>query len=313
MDLSLFVAVGIDLEGRKEALGLWTLEGRQSKAFWIQVLQDLMARGVYRVLLKMFADRRSSFVTDDFRGLGEVMARLFPYAECQLCLLHLERNLRAKLSPQGFQQARDALRRIRHARDKEEGQALFPRLVVGVKAERPGTAREMEGKREHYLAFLGYPSEVRGHIYTTHGVESLNAGIERMRLELGGTFLPGRGSSSRWSTCRTGGGKNRFPRSRPKAKSSSSSSPYAMSWTRRQKVGYTIFRVSLRVNWEQRCERRDSRQDPQDHRRRQRGSCSGQKRTYPECHPKPWPNVRQNVIVNVVEPLDIQASPRGRR
>nr|WP_041653782.1 transposase [Allomeiothermus silvanus] len=168
VDLFLFVAVGIDLEGRKEVLG-----------FWVQVLQDLMARGVHRVLL---------FVTDDFRGLGEVIAKLFPYAECQLCLLHLERNLRAKLSPQGFQQARDALRRIRHARDKEEGQALYPRLVEGVKGERPGTAREMEGKRERYLAFLGYPSEVRGHIYTTHGVGSLNAGIERMRLELGGYF-----------------------------------------------------------------------------------------------------------------------------
>ncbi|BCP97781.1 IS256 family transposase [Thermus thermophilus] len=179
VDLSLFVAVGIDLEGRKEILGFWILEGRESKGFWVQVFQDLMARGVHRVLL---------FVTDDFRGLGEVIAKLFPYAEHQLCLLHLERNLRAKLSPSGYKEARETLRRIRHARDKEEGQILFGRLVEGVKGERPGVAREMEGKRERYLAFLGYPAEVRGHIYTTNVVESLNAGIERMRLELGGYF-----------------------------------------------------------------------------------------------------------------------------
>ena len=53
VDLSLFVAVGIDLEGHKEVLGFWTLEGRENKASWVQVLQDLIARGVHRVLLKV--------------------------------------------------------------------------------------------------------------------------------------------------------------------------------------------------------------------------------------------------------------------
>ena len=100
-EISLFVAVGIDLDGNKEVLGFWVLRGRESKGFWAEVLQDLVSRGVHRVLL---------FVTDDFRGLGEVIGKLFPYAEHQLCLLHLERNLRRKLSSQGFKEARDLLR-----------------------------------------------------------------------------------------------------------------------------------------------------------------------------------------------------------
>jgi len=49
-------------------------------------------------------------------------------------------------------------------------------------------AREMEAKEEAYLAFLGYPEEVRRHISSTNVVESINAGIEQMRLELGGYF-----------------------------------------------------------------------------------------------------------------------------
>jgi transposase-like protein len=178
-EISLFVAVGIDLEGNKEVLGFWVLRGRENKGFWAEVLQDLISRGVHRVLL---------FVTDDFRGLSEVIGKLFPYAEHQLCLLHLERNLRRKLSSEGFKEARDLLRRVRHSRDREEGQAQFARLCEVVEGERPKMARELVAKGEAYLAFLGYPEEVRRHIYSTNVVESLNAGIEQMRLELGGYF-----------------------------------------------------------------------------------------------------------------------------
>ena len=171
--------MGIDLDGNKEVLGFWVLRGRESKGFWAEVLQDLVSRGVHRVLL---------FVTDDFRGLGEVIGKLFPYAEHQLCLLHLERNLRRKLSSQGLREARDLLRRIRHSRDKEEGRTQFAKLLELVEGERPKMAQEMRAKEESYLAFLGYPEEVRRHIYSTNVVESINAGIEQMRLELGGYF-----------------------------------------------------------------------------------------------------------------------------
>lgn len=178
-DLTLFVAVGIDLEGHKEVLGFWVLQGRENKAFWGEVLQDLISRGVHRVLL---------FVTDDFRGLREVIAKLFPYAEHQLCLVHLHRTLKAQLSPSAFKEARIWLKKVRYARDREEGREAFARLVERVAREKPSWARELQAKQEGYLAFLGYPEEVRGHIYTTNLVESLNAGIERMRLELGGYF-----------------------------------------------------------------------------------------------------------------------------
>ena len=178
-EIALFVAVGIDLEGNKHVLGFWVLQGRESEAFWVEVLQDLVNRGMHRVLL---------FVTDDSRGLSEVIERLFPYAEHQLCLLHLERNLKRKLSTEGYRQARSLLLRVRHAQDLDEGKAYFTQLCGLVKRGKPQLARHLEACAEGYLAFLGYPEEVRRHIYTTNVVESLNAGIERMRLDLGGYF-----------------------------------------------------------------------------------------------------------------------------
>lgn len=130
-DIVLFVAVGIDLDGAKQVLGVWVRHGRKSKAFWTEVLQDLVNRGLHHVLL---------FITDDFPGLDEVISKLFPYAEHQLCLLHLERNLRRKLSTARFKQARRLLLQIRQARDREAPRRLstplphFPGLSGGCPA-----------------------------------------------------------------------------------------------------------------------------------------------------------------------------------
>ena len=73
--ITLFVAVGIDLEGKKEILGFWFWWGKETKAFWAEVFQDLVNRGVKRVLV---------FVTDDFRGIGDVIAKLFPFVDQKL-------------------------------------------------------------------------------------------------------------------------------------------------------------------------------------------------------------------------------------
>ena len=166
-EITLFVAVGIDLEGKKEILGFWFWRGKESRAFWAEVFQDLVNRGVKRVLV---------FVTDDFRGIGDVIAKLFPFADHQLCLLHLQRNLKRKLSGGAYREAARLLRKIRDARDREEGEGLFFALCRVVE-ENAMWAERLSSKAHKYLAFLGYPEEVRKHIYTTNPLESVNAGI----------------------------------------------------------------------------------------------------------------------------------------
>jgi len=143
------------------------------------VLQDLVSRGVHRVLL---------FVTDDFRGLGEVIGKLFACAQHRLCLLHLQRNLERGLLWEAMKLAREALFRLRRSRDRAEGGHWLGELAAAVAREKPSLARHIEAKAEGYLAFLDYPEEVRVHIYSTNPVESINAGIDLMRLELGGYF-----------------------------------------------------------------------------------------------------------------------------
>jgi transposase-like protein len=65
---------------------------------------------------------------------------------------------------------------------------IFEALCQEVEKEFPDWTKVLRQKQYHYLAFLEYPEEVRKHIYSTNPVESLNAGLERMCLELGGYF-----------------------------------------------------------------------------------------------------------------------------
>jgi len=87
-DISIFTAVGIDMEGHKNILGWWVKKGKENKGFWSEVLQDLVSKGLSKVCI---------FVTDDFKGLRGILKKYFPLSDHHLCLVHLKRNLRSCL------------------------------------------------------------------------------------------------------------------------------------------------------------------------------------------------------------------------
>lgn len=80
-----------------------------------------------------------------------------------------------------YRKVSEALFRLRHAEDIEEGRYIFEALVEVVKAEEPRYAKHLSKAVEQYISFLKYPKELRGHIYTTNPVEGLNAALELMR------------------------------------------------------------------------------------------------------------------------------------
>ncbi len=143
------------------------------------MFKDLISRGLKRVLI---------FVTDDFSGLKEVIEKLFPYSDHQLCFLHLIRNLRKKLSKELYAQVKKYLYIAKAGRGFEEGKSAFLKAVEVIREQDETLSQRIEKRTSNYLAFLKYPEEVRKHIYTTNISESFNSGIERMRIELGGYF-----------------------------------------------------------------------------------------------------------------------------
>ena len=98
------------------------------------------------------------------------------------------RNLKREFSGKGYSQMRTVLDKIRLSSTIEEGRGYFRELVELVKDRKEVLEKIYEEKEENYLAFLRYPEEIRKHIYTTNPVESINAGLERIRKDLGGYF-----------------------------------------------------------------------------------------------------------------------------
>ena len=114
--------------------------------------------------------------------------KLFPLSEHQLCLVHLARNLRSKLSPKQSKQAIMLWKKIKMASDSDEGSAIFDSLIDFINSSKPDYAKFLKQFKNNYINFLKYPYEIRKYIYTTNIVESINSGLERMRYECGGYF-----------------------------------------------------------------------------------------------------------------------------
>jgi putative transposase len=75
------LAVGIDIAGRKEVLGIW-VEATEGAKFWLRVMNDLKARGVEDVLI---------VVCDGLTGLPAAIEAVWPQAVVQTCIVHLTR------------------------------------------------------------------------------------------------------------------------------------------------------------------------------------------------------------------------------
>ena len=97
-------------------------------------------------------------------------------------MIHLRRNLKRKLSKAVYRRVSEALFRLRHAEDEQEGRQIFEAMVQLVQEVDNKYAKHLGKVVEHYINFLKYPKEL------TNPVEGLNAGLELMRLEMGGYF-----------------------------------------------------------------------------------------------------------------------------
>ena len=178
-DISLYIGVGITLDGYKKILGWWIKKGKESINFWVEVMQDMINRGLSEVGI---------FVTDDFPGIGKVIKKLFPLADHQLCMVHLKRNLRNKLSKEGYREISKMLQELKYSASYEEGEEKWEEIVEIIKRENSRYGERLKKKSEEYIAYLKWPEGVRKYIYTTNIVESINSGIELMRQEMGGYF-----------------------------------------------------------------------------------------------------------------------------
>lgn len=205
-NVSILVAVGVGMDGRREVLSV--AEGmKEDSESWREFIKGMLARGLKGVRL----------VTGDrCAGLVAAVNELLPGARYQRCMVHFERNILAKVNPKNRDWAADALKAIfsMESRDKalEKAESVAKDMEARKLREAAKCLREGIGETTTYL-LDDYPREHRRRIRTNNMIERLNREIRR-RMRVVGSFPDGRSAlmlicarvryvtSSEWSTRR---------------------------------------------------------------------------------------------------------------
>ena len=166
----IYIGIGVNLEGRKETLGLWSAETEGAK-FWLSVLTELQNRGVKDILIAC---------VDGLKGFPEAIESVFPRTMVQICIVHQIRNSLAFVSYQDRKAVAADLKLIYTAATLEE--ALFQLELFAEKwdARYPLIAKSWRANWLRIEPMFSFPAEIRRAIYTTNVIESLNMSLRKV-------------------------------------------------------------------------------------------------------------------------------------
>ena len=166
-----YAAIGVDLHGHRDVLGLWAGHGGgESAKFWMGVLTDLKNRGVADVFF---------IVCDGLKGLPDSVNAVFPAAIVQTCIVHLIRGTFRYASKRYWEAIAKDLRPIYTAANAEAAWAAFEELEEKWGKPYPAIPKLWRAAWEQFIPFLDYDVEIRKVLCSTNAIESLNARYRR--------------------------------------------------------------------------------------------------------------------------------------
>jgi putative transposase len=167
---AVYVAMGVDLEGHKDVLGLWSSANEGSK-FWLSVLTELRNRGVKDMLI---------VCVDGLKGFPQAIEAVFPQAQVQLCIVHLVRASLNYVSWKERKQVAADLKPIYRAATAVEAEMNLESFITTWGGKYRAIGKLWKENWEHVIPFFAFPAEVRKVIYTTNAVEALHRGLRKI-------------------------------------------------------------------------------------------------------------------------------------
>ena len=166
---TVYVALGVNMSGRKEVLGLW-MGGSEGASFWLHVITELHNRGVEDILI---------VCCDGLKGFPEAVEAVFPETIVQTCIVHMVRNSLRLVSWKNRKKVAKALKPVYRA-DTEEAALRALREFDGEWGESyPSIVRSWETNWERVSPFFAFPKDIRRAIYTTNAIEALNSQLRK--------------------------------------------------------------------------------------------------------------------------------------
>ena len=166
---SIFLALGINLEGHKELMGLWIAENEGAK-FWLNVLTELQQRGVEDILIAC---------VDGLKGFPDAINAVFTKTHIQLCIVHMVRNSLKYVSWKDYKAVTADLKCIYKSATEEQALLELERFSDTWDNQYPQITKSWRNHWENLNTLFNYPEDIRKAIYTTNAIESLNSVIRR--------------------------------------------------------------------------------------------------------------------------------------
>lgn len=165
---SIHIVLGINLQGKKELLGLWLTENEGAK-FWLGILTELKNRGLRDILIAC---------VDGLKGFPEAIEAVYPEAAVQLCIVHMVRNSLKTVSWKDYKGVTEQLKTIYQAVSEQEALSNLEQFRQDW-LQYPWIVDMWERNWVKITPMFSYEGDIRRVIYTTNAIESLNSVIRK--------------------------------------------------------------------------------------------------------------------------------------
>lgn len=166
---SLYLALGINIQGHKELLGMWLAETEGAK-FWLSVLTELKTRGLDDILIAS---------VDGLKGFPDAIAAEYPNTKVQLCIVHMVRNSLKLVSWKDYKGVTQGLKQIYQSATEAEASAALDDFATTWDHKYPQISKSWRTHWDNLITIFDYPPQIRKAIYTTNAIESLNSVIRK--------------------------------------------------------------------------------------------------------------------------------------
>jgi len=166
----IYLAIGVNVEGKKETLGLWRAENEGAK-FWLSVLTELNNRGIRDIFIAC---------VDGLKGFTEAIESVFPETITQVCIVHQLRNSLTYVSYKDRKQIAADLKPIYTAVTEDEALFALEEFSEKWNARYPIIAKSWKSNWQRINPMFQFPQEIRRAVYTTNVIESLNYSLRKI-------------------------------------------------------------------------------------------------------------------------------------
>ena len=167
---AVYIAIGVNMDGRKDVLGMWVCENESAK-FWVGALNSLRNRGVEDILIAC---------TDNLTGFSRAIEAVFPKTDIQNCIIHQLRNSSKYVSYKDIKTLMADLKKVYTAVDEEAALNALDAFAAAWDAKYPKISKSWYDNWANLSTYFKFPPELRKLIYITNTIEGFNRQLKKV-------------------------------------------------------------------------------------------------------------------------------------